>query len=249
MLAYGQVKAATVLRGQELRQFTEAGIPLVDKLAEKFSKLEGKTVSAGDVFERISNRMVSFKDVDDIFKDLTSSGGMFFDMQKKQADTLYGKISNLKDAYQLMLNDIGEANDGLLKGGVNAISALIRNWDTVASVLKVVVAAYGAYKAASLASMIIDRTRNSILKESIVIMRANAAANVIMSREQVVAAARTNILTSSFTKLKAAMLSNPITAILTGLAALGTIVYEVGKKSSCEEGKISRELYDERSWA
>ena len=176
--------------------------------------------------------------------DLTSSGGMFFDMQKKQADTLYGKISNLKDAYQLMLNDIGEANDGLLKGGVNAISALIRNWDTVASVLKVVVAAYGAYKAASLASMIIDRTRNSILKESIVIMRANAAANVIMSREQVVAAARTNILTSSFTKLKAAMLSNPITAILTGLAALGTIVYEVGKKyewfaSNVEKGASS----------
>ena len=250
VLAYGQVKAATVLRGQELRQFTEAGIPLVDKLAEKFSKLEGKTVSAGDVFERISNRMVSFKDVDEIFKDLTSSGGMFFDMQKKQADTLYGKISNLKDAYQLMLNDIGEANDGLLKGGVNAISALIRNWDTVASVLKIVIAAYGAYKAAALMSIAVDRTRSAILKEAIVLMRANAAANVVMSREQVLAAARTNILTSSFTKLKVAMLSNPITAILTGLAALGTIVYEVGKKyewfaSNVEKGASSAKRLNE----
>lgn len=250
VLAYGQVKAATVLRGQELRQFTEAGIPLVDKLAEKFSKLEGKTVSAGDVFERISNRMVSFKDVDQIFTDMTSSGGMFFEMQKKQADTLYGKISNLKDSYALMLNDIGEANDGLLKGGVNAISGLIKNWDKVASILKVVIATYGTYKAISISAAAIDRVRNAIIKEYIVLARASAAEGVIMSRSMLLSSAKANVLTGSMNKLKMAMLSNPITAVSVAMVALGTAVYEVGSRyewfsNSAEKGASSAKRLNE----
>ena len=230
VLAYGQVKAATVLRGQELRQFTEAGIPLVDKLAEKFSKLEGKTVSAGDVFERISNRMVSFKDVDQIFTDMTSSGGMFFEMQKKQADTLYGKISNLKDAYALMLNDIGEANDGLLKGGVNAISGLIKNWDTVASVLKVVIAGYGSYRAVTMLLNAEKRIQIALESGAALQMKLAAMQGIALSNAQAMAAAKTAILSRSFNSLKMALLSNPVTAIITGMTILGAVVYEVGSK-------------------
>ena len=74
VLAYGQVRAASVLRGQEVRQFTEAGIPLLDALAEKFTKLEGKVVSTADVFDKISNRLVPFKMVDEVLRDMTEQG-------------------------------------------------------------------------------------------------------------------------------------------------------------------------------
>jgi len=146
-LAFGQVKAASVLRGQELRQFTEAGIPLVAELANKFSILEGRTVSAGEVFDKISKRMVSFGMVSDIFDEMTSAGGKFYEMQEKQAQSLQGKISNLTDSFEIALNNIGEANDGILKGGVEGLTALVNNWQDVVKVLGSVIAVYGTYNA------------------------------------------------------------------------------------------------------
>ena len=98
ILAYGQVRSASFLRGTELRQFTEAGIPMLEELAKYFTEIRGEAVSVGDVFDMISKRMVRFADVDAVFQRLTSSGGLFYNMQEKQADTLAGKISNLKDS-------------------------------------------------------------------------------------------------------------------------------------------------------
>lgn len=147
ILAFGQIKNAGVLRGTELRQLTEAGVPILDKLAKKFEELEGQTVSIGDVFERISKRMVSFEMVKEIFEDLTNKGGKFYNMQQIQAETLAGKISNLKDAYDIMLTEIGEASEDELKKGVEVLYKLINSWETVAIVLKTVIATYGAYQA------------------------------------------------------------------------------------------------------
>ena len=42
-----------------MRQLTEANIPMVDKLAERFSKLEGRIVSAGEVLDMISKKKVT----------------------------------------------------------------------------------------------------------------------------------------------------------------------------------------------
>lgn len=220
ILAYGQVKAATVLRGQELRQFTEAGIPIVDKLAEKFGKLEGRVVSAGEVFEKISKRMVSFKMVDEIFTDLTSSGGMFFEMQKKQSETLIGKISNLKDAYQIMLNSIGETQSSKLKGGVDMLTNIMRNWEQIVQILGTVVSMYGAYRAALILVATYEKASLAIRVASIGVMRANIAANVAMSSSQVALAATTNIASGAFVKLGAIMKANAIGIVLTAIAGL-----------------------------
>ena len=75
VLAYGQVRSAAFLRGQEVRQFTEAGIPILDELAKQFSELEGRAVSTGEVFDKISARLVPFEMVAKVFKDMTSEGG------------------------------------------------------------------------------------------------------------------------------------------------------------------------------
>lgn len=148
VLAYGQVRSATFLRGQEVRQFTEAGIPILDELARKFSEIEGTLVSTGDVFDRISAREVPFEMVADIFKEMTSEGGKFYKMQELQAETLKVKINNLKDAYEIMLNEIGESTSGALKSGVDKIRELFNNWEAIGWQLKSLVITFGAYKAA-----------------------------------------------------------------------------------------------------
>lgn len=136
ILAFGQVKSASYLRGTELRQFTEAGIPLLEELSKYFTELEGRIVSVGDVFGRISKRMVDFEDVEEIFKRMTREGGIFFEMQEKQAETLKGQISNLKDSVDVMLNEIGKATDGTLKNGVKLVADFVKRWQDLVDVMK-----------------------------------------------------------------------------------------------------------------
>lgn len=150
ILAYGQVRSAAFLRGQEVRQFTEAGVPIIQKLAEQFEALEGRAVSAGEVFERISRRMVSFEMVDKVFRDLTSEGGQFYDMQAVLSETLKGKVMKLKDAYQQLLFQIGEENGGFFHGLVDTGLAMIRNYEDLGRVLKEVIIIFGLYKAAAI---------------------------------------------------------------------------------------------------
>ena len=148
-LAYGQVRSAAVLRGQELRQFTEAGIPMVDELAKKFTKLKGEVVSAGDVFELISERQVPFQMVKEVIDDLTNEGGKFYMMQEKQAETLKGKVSNLADRYDIMMNSLGEANDGVLKGTVDALAAIMEHANLLVNAIEKLAAVWGLYKLAT----------------------------------------------------------------------------------------------------
>lgn len=128
ILAYGQVKAANFLRGTELRQFSEAGVNMLDELAKRFTALEGRVVSVGEVFERISKRKVNFTDVDAVFRTITSEGGLFYKMQEEQSTTIKGMIMNLKDSFDLMFNDIGMSLQGFIKGTINAIKTLADNW-------------------------------------------------------------------------------------------------------------------------
>lgn len=136
ILAYGQVKAAAYLRGMEVRQFTEAGINLYGELQRYFEEEKGKAYTTAQIVDMISKRKVTFEDIENIFKRLTESGGLFYNMQEIQAETLKGKISNLQDSIDIMLNSIGKANEDTLKGSIDSIKVLIDNWETVVEVAK-----------------------------------------------------------------------------------------------------------------
>lgn len=129
ILAFGQVKAANFLRGTELRQFSEAGVNMLEELAKRFTMLEGRAVSVGEVFERVSKRMVSFRDVEEVLKSITSEGGTFYQMQEKQSETLKGMIMNLKDSIDLAFNEMGESTESVTKKAVNAVRNLVDNWE------------------------------------------------------------------------------------------------------------------------
>lgn len=134
ILAYGQVRSAAVLRGQELRQFTEAGIPMVQALADKFTELDGRVTTTAEVFKLISQRAVPFEMVRDILWDMTNAGGRFFNMQYKLSDTLLGKWSNLQDAWEIMLSDFakGDSVSGrFLKNIVQGLTDLLDNIERV----------------------------------------------------------------------------------------------------------------------
>lgn len=138
ILAYGQVRAATVLRGQELRQFTEAGVPMVEKLADYFTKLNGELVTTRDIFTMISKKQVPFEAVRAVMQEMTDEGGMFYNMQAKIADTLSGRWGNLKDAWEILLGEIADGQTlagSALKTFVEGITNVIRNLRAVLGLL------------------------------------------------------------------------------------------------------------------
>jgi len=152
ILAYGQVKAAGALKGQELRQFTEAGVPILEQLAKQIEEVEHRTVSLSEVFQRVSKKQISFEMVEEAFRRMTSEGGKFYNMQNVLVNTLQGKIGKLRDVWQQAVYDMGTANEGVLKGSVDAITNMVANLDELGKRLPEVVAAFGAFKAAQIAS-------------------------------------------------------------------------------------------------
>lgn len=247
ILAYGQVRAASVLRGQELRQFTEAGIPLVDMLAEKFSELNGKAVKTADVFDLISKRAVPFSMIAEIFEDLTDKGGMFYEMQKRQAETLKGRWEKLKDAFDIGLQTVGEtetfqkANDKIL----STLTALANNLVIVPKAINGATAAMLSFVAASKA-LTIWTNRAVILQKaqaagamawSIITGKVNVkllaqvALAKALTKAQLKLAAATNIASRAFWKMSVAILSNPWTAALAGIVGIATMLFTFRKRT------------------
>lgn len=150
ILAYGQVKAAAYLRGSEVRQFTEAGINMYGELQQYFKEVKGEAYTTAQIVDMISKRKVTFEDVEAIFQRMTDKGGTFYNMQEIQAETLQGKISNLKDAFDVMLNDVGKANEGTMKGMVSWGTSLLDNWKTLAEIGKALIPILIAIKANSM---------------------------------------------------------------------------------------------------
>ena len=143
----GQIRAQTVLTARDARDFANAGLPIVASLAEHFTELEGKIVTTGDIYDRMSKKMVSYSDVMAVLNKMTDEGGKFFEFQAKQAETLRVQMANLNLAWNNMLNDIGKSNQGLLTLPISGLKALLQNWQTIDRVLKSMLYTFVGWKA------------------------------------------------------------------------------------------------------
>lgn len=155
VLAFGQVRATGYLRASEIRQFTEMGVPIVEELAAKLSKMNGELVTAAQVMDMVSKRGISFEMVKEVFDDMTSAGGIFYNMQEKQGNTLYGMWAKLGDAASVMYDEIGNTesvNKGM-KTAIQALTDMMRNWRDVTR--------YISYAGIAIAGLVV---RNKILK-------------------------------------------------------------------------------------
>lgn len=235
ILAYGQVRSAAFLRGTEVRQFTEAGIPLLDALAKKFTELEGRVVSVGDVFDKISRREVPFEMVRDVLWEMTDAGGQFYNMQAVLTESLSGKYDKLKDSLQIMIGDMAEASSGVIGGTLDMLTALTDKWKEIGAVIVTVATSVGTYRAAQAAA-------NIVTSQSAVVARYAAISHATLSKGQVTALATTRALSLGMARLNAlfkvfnaTVLMNPYTWIAAAVAGLAYVVYELATATTAAE--------------
>lgn len=181
ILAFGQIKAAKFLKGTELRQLTEANIPMVDKLAERFSKLEGRIVSASEVLDMISKKKVTFEDVKDVLWELTDDGGMFHNMQEVLSESVKSKWKNLADAIDIMLGDIAESMGSTLKWTAESLTTLAQNWKEVVPFITAATAAFGTYRVAVYAGSRAMGVANDTLIKGTLAAKQKTAADLVMA--------------------------------------------------------------------
>ena len=174
VLAAGQTRTATYLRASELKQFTELGVPLLEELSIKLSKMNGEMVSTAEVMDMISKRAISWELVKEVLYDMTDAGGMFYNMQIQQGNTLYGLWQKLGDAASVMYEQIGNTgwvNSGM-KEAIQLLTELMRNWKavglTAATSILPAVAAMAAWKMATkaLAKSVATATNERIVAEA-----------------------------------------------------------------------------------
>lgn len=149
-LAFGQVRSRGWLDGKELRQISYAGIPILQKLSEYYTKKEGQKVSTSEVKSRISNRGVDFEDVKNVFWEMTDAGGQFYNMQQVLSETLLGRYNKLKDAWEIMLSEFASGNNlvgSFFKTALDGATALVQALHTLALPVGAVVAGYAMRRA------------------------------------------------------------------------------------------------------
>lgn len=226
-LVYGQVKAKDKLMGDDLRQFTEAGIPMVAELAKKFGK------TTGEIQAMVSAGKIGFKDVKDVLFSMTNEGGMFFNLMEKQSKSLSGQIANLGDSWDQMLNKIGESNDGLISDSIEGLNYLVANYEEVGTVLETLIETYGAYRVAlALTAAMQGKMATPALIQGF--------SNLIkLIRGATVAQAALNSTT----------LANPYILLATGIAAVVAVCYnyrqELGELIGVIDKATEKTIYQE----
>jgi tape measure domain-containing protein len=241
ILAFGQIKAAKFLKGTELRQLTEANIPMVDKLAERFSKLEGRMVSAGEVLDMISKKKVTFEDVKDVLWELTDDGGMFHNMQEVLSESVKSKWKNLADAIDIMLGDIAESMGSTLKWTAESLTTLAQNWKEVVPAIEAAVGAFGVYKVATFgANRLIGNESAALIKNTLAAKQKAAANLVVASSYRTLTNAEKGLIASSNTMTTADWKTLASSGALTKEYALRLMA--LGKLKSGQAGHIVQVL-------
>lgn len=241
ILAFGQIKAAKFLKGTELRQLTEANIPMVDKLAERFSKLEGRIVSAGEVLDMISKKKVTFEDVKDVLWELTDDGGMFHNMQEVLSESAKSKWKNLADAIDIMLGDIAESMGSTLKWTAESLTTLAQNWKEVVPFITVATAAFGTYRVAVYAGSRAMGVANATLIKGTLAAKQKTAADLVMaSNYRTLTAAEKGLIASRNAMTTAEWRALAVSGALNKEQALRLIT--LGKIKSGQAGHITQLL-------
>lgn len=242
VLAYGQVRATGHLRASEIRQFTEMGVPIVEELAAKLTELNGKLVTTAEVMGMVSKRGISFEMVKEVFEDMTSAGGIFYNMQEKQGNTLYGLWAKLGDAASVMYEQIGNTGivNSTMKLMIEGTTSAMRNWESYTFALLTAGGALGLLflksklqgmmlKGEAQATVAVSAARDRLTEAQ----KNNARATTMAAEASLRAAllnkkatAATNMWTFATLKLRAAFESLKASMIKNWVMLLVTVVIE-----------------------
>lgn len=160
VMLYGTTIAKGKMDTMDLYQFLNRGIPIADEIA----KVMGLDVT--NAIKEVQKQIKAGKVTSDVFiqamQSMTAEGSKFGGLMEAQSKTITGQISNIEDAIEQMFNELGKSQEGVINTGLGVVSTLVENWETVGKLLMTVVAAYGAYKAAVITMIAIEKARIAI---------------------------------------------------------------------------------------
>lgn len=217
---YGQVATLGKLQQREIRDFAMAGIPIIDELAKNLGKAKD------EILGMVEAGQIGFPEVEKAFQTMSGEGGKFYNLMEKQNASVTGQISNLTDKLQVMMNDLGKSNEGLIYGGISGVVTLVENYKGIIDVLEVLAITYGTVKAAQIAVTAyesvmagIDATRTKIIAGKVAALQAEfAVQDAAAAKAKILAAEETSraakqmateqALTASEARITAAKIAN-----------------------------------------
>lgn len=119
-LIFGQVRAAGKLTGERLLQFQERAIPIGPALAKSLG------VAESAVKDLVSQGKVDFDTFEDAFQSLNDTGEFAFEGMIKRSRTLEGRISTLKDNFELLQANIGSRLGPAFKALLSTVTIFIQ---------------------------------------------------------------------------------------------------------------------------
>lgn len=158
---YGTTMSQGRMYTVDLRQFMGRGIPM----AEELGKIMGKTTQ--EVQQAVTDGKVGADLVKKAIINMTEEGGKFGGLMEKQSTTLQGKWSNIGDSVDQMFNELGKKSQGIFGTGLDLISSLVDNWETLVKVIGVAVTTIGVYKTSLMAAASIQKAQNQATLDNI----------------------------------------------------------------------------------
>ena len=206
---YGTLRTQGRAMTVDIRQFAGRGIPIYEELAKVLG------VTKDQVEELVTAGKVGFKEVEQAFKNMTSEGGKFNDLMENSAGTWPQRMSNIQDTLFQKLNDFGNKYREVFEFGIGTTEELVEHLDDVISVIGGLIAAYGTYKAALIATAVAQKAVGFV--ESIRL--------IMLYRKQL------GLATAAQQAFNFAAKSNVYVALLSVLVGLGTAIYMFTKRT------------------
>lgn len=167
---YGTLRTQGRAYAVDIRQFAGRGIPIYEELAKVLG------VTKDEVSGLVKEGKVGFKEVEQAFKNMTSESGIYYNLMQEQSKSLTGQLSNLGDAWDTMLNEIGKDTQGIASAGISGLKGLIENYETVGKILIGLITTYGTYKTALIVVRIAQDTLTARMELAILVTKAQMIA-------------------------------------------------------------------------
>ena len=225
---YGQVKAQGKLMTNDLYQFMNAGIPIIAEL----SKVVGK--SETEIKEMVSAGKIGFPEVQAVIKNMTNEGGLFFNLMAEQSKSLGGQISNLKDNFDQMLNEIGKSSEGIVSGAIKGVSFLVENYQTLGKIIAGLIVTYGTYKTAIIVHNALIALNTQLTNGWTIAQLAQYRGLLLLEKAQKL--------------LNATMLANPYVLVATAVVGLGVAMWALKDNTTATE-KAQRDYNNQKQKA
>lgn len=245
---YGTTMTQGRIFTQDYNQFMGRGIPLAEELAKQFGVTKNK------VKEMVEAGKVGFPEIERAILAMTNEGGKFGGLMKEQSKTIAGQISNLGDSITGMFNKIGQQNEGLISALLGGASWMVENYEEIGKTIATLAATYGTYKAVLMAAAAMQKLNVQILRQAVFEKKLATAAGQALSNAEVIAAAKTKMLSYAQAGLAkalkataAATLANPYILLTAAIVGLGVAVYKVATAETTAE-RVTRK-YNEAKQA